>query len=560
MGELTRIKNGRKSLMVRIVIVMILLVIPLNIWGIITASEVQYLLYQESENNLSAIGSLAMNDLDGRMGATDNYLYDTLLTENSYFQIVKEQKGDGSFFHAVYNLHSEMYDQTISQTNADVYFLYSAEVEYCDVISGSVDSALAVQLKEEIRKWVDSDKYETKRKWFLMDISGEQWLVRCSSQKTLYYGALIRVQDILNTVSESLDYETLDLTMEDSEDTAEVDSVSGYAFAVCSSDKADVSLSLGVKKTEIARNLPLYRRIGQVISISFLCIIPLIILFLYFYFLKPVKVLLGAMEKVQQGTLTYQIEEKANSNEFSELYEHFNAMVNTQVRMGAEIVEKETYGKRMELQTLQLQIRPHFLLNSFNLLYGMVSMGKIESAQKMILYLSDYFRYIFRNGRELELYSGELKMIANYIEVAKMRYPFIAFEETHDEEVLQVKVPPLLIHSFVENVLKHGQNVSSITRIRLTASYEDGQARFVVEDDGRGMETYEVEAINSRNYLDKDHVNHVGMKNADQRIRYFFGEDSGITVESVLGEGTKVTILLHTELGGEEDRNDSIDS
>ena len=71
-----------------------------------------------------------------------------------------------------------------------------------------------------------------------------------------------------------------------------------------------------------------------------------------------------------------------------------------------EVYEKELDRKQMELSNLQLQIRPHFLLNTFNLIYTLAQRGQEKDVQQVILYLSDYFRYLFRSGRNLEIFEG----------------------------------------------------------------------------------------------------------------------------------------------------------
>ena len=309
------------------------------------------------------------------------------------------------------------------------------------------------------------------------------------------------------------------------------------------SEKAKVCLVVSVNQDEILHSIPWIQRSAYHISLLFFLVVPLLVWLIHRYLLNPMRVLHRAMSEVENGTSQYQILERAKTTEFAELYAHFNQMILTQDRLGKELIDKETFGKRMELQNLQLQIRPHFLLNSFNLLYGLVTAGKTDSAQKMILYLSDYFRYIFRSDKELETYGNELKLIREYIGVARYRHPFISFEETHDEEVLSVPVPPLLIHNFIENVIKHALNPEGMTEIELTASYKDGKAVFMIEDDGRGMDAKlcsELSRPPEQNTIDAG--KHVGIKNSWRRLQFFFGSTANILVTSQPGTGTLITL------------------
>lgn len=566
---LDKIKYYSKSITLRVIIIMILLVIPLNIWGIYTVSKMQEYMFIESRNNMYSVGQLTMKELDERMRTIDFFLFDALPNTNLFFTTFLLQKGDASFYHAVYNLHTDLYSRVASSRDADIYYIYAADVAYWDV-TGDVDKNFdRKKIEKVLNALIEEEVYGIQKKWTLLEMDGELWLLRCAQQKTLYYGAMVNINDVYEDVYSSFGYKTVQMEMQANqrkilyeeetvaiiesenkniaitEDTASaVLDTPEQITTVCTSDKADIYLNLSVEKKEIIQNLPLLQRAGVIISFVFCLVLPFIIWFLYHYLLKPIHILLEAMNTVKSGKWDHQIEETAKSNEFEELYDNFNSMIRAQERMKQEIIEKEVYAKKMELQTLQLQIRPHFLLNSFNLLYGLVTMNKIESSQKMILYLSDYFRYIFRSGKELELYEKEVALIRNYIDVARLRHPFISFEEEHDQEVQYVAVPPLLIHNFIENILKHALNVKGMTAIRLTAGYENGIATFVIMDDGRGMEESVVEAINSKNFKKDDESIHIGIENAYQRINSFYGESASLTVKSTLGEGTTVIIRV----------------
>ncbi len=75
----------------------------------------------------------------------------------------------------------------------------------------------------------------------------------------------------------------------------------------------------------------------------------------------------------------------------------------------------------------------------------------------MILYLSDYFRYIFRSEKELELLPQELKLIEGYARIASVRYSgMVELAVDLDPELSYVRMPPLLLHNFIENAVKHG--------------------------------------------------------------------------------------------------------
>ena len=193
-------------------------------------------------------------------------------------------------------------------------------------------------------------------------------------------------------------------------------------------------------------------------------------------------------------------------------------------------------------------------MNTFNLMYYLLrSPEGAEEAKKLILYLSDYFRYLFRSDRNTELFDKELALIKGYVEVAKIRYPDgleISYEI--NPEVRLIRVPPLLIHNFVENVVKHALTVGKCVHILLAAHYENGWIEFEISDDGNGMSQEQAEKINQRAWEEKEEKTHGNTEcNSQNRaaIRLFFGIGKGLFCE---GEGTTFIISFPYELEAEE--------
>jgi sensor histidine kinase YesM len=214
-----------------------------------------------------------------------------------------------------------------------------------------------------------------------------------------------------------------------------------------------------------------------------------------------------------------------------------------------ENYEKEIAKQKMELRNLQLQTRPHFLLNMFKLIYGLVQMQDLKSIQKTVLYLSHYFRYIFRSGNELESFEQEYNLIREYLEISEIRYPeLFSAEYEVEQDVFKAKVPPLLFHNFVENVIIHALVEGVTVDIKMTARYIDGWLEFILTDNGSGMKQDTLDRINSGKFtMDDGKRVHLGVYNSYQRIRYYYGEESELRIESVVGEGTSVIIRLPCE-------------
>ena len=125
----------------------------------------------------------------------------------------------------------------------------------------------------------------------------------------------------------------------------------------------------------------------------------------------------------------------------------------------------------------------------------------------------------------------------------------IRFLTDIDPVILQYSIPKITLQPIVENALFHGilekKNKSGQIIIHGIPSEED--ILLIVEDDGVGIPSDQLkvllEADNSEAHAD-DSGSHYGLRNINKRIRLQYGEEYGLSFESIPGEGTKVVLRL----------------
>lgn len=268
---------------------------------------------------------------------------------------------------------------------------------------------------------------------------------------------------------------------------------------------------------------------------------------LYILFRKhvafPLKILNKAHGELQLGNESYRILTKPDSHDFEVAYASFNNMADTLQHLRLENINQELAAKQLQLSNLQLQIRPHFLLNTLNLLYTLIQTHKEVPAQEMILYLSNYFRYMFRSGNNLSMFDREMALIEEYLHISSFQFPG-AFEISYqiDPNVSMVRVPALLLHNFVENIISHSLISGKTIHIVFYAEYEDQTVTIQISDDGRGMNEEDVAMINSGDFSSIAAGQHVGIQNSVKRLKYYYGEKATLEVESQLNVGSTFTI------------------
>lgn len=264
--------------------------------------------------------------------------------------------------------------------------------------------------------------------------------------------------------------------------------------------------------------------------------------------LAPLKTVTRANREIQKGNLDYRITEKGKSPEYEEVFTSFNAMAHDLKTTKFECYQKETEKQKLALRNLQLQIRPHFLLNIFNLIYTLAQRNQSAQIEDTILYLSNYFRYLFRGNSETEPIEKELDIIDGYLMVANFRYRnTIKTQIDVTDEVKRMCIPPLLLHNFVENTVKHGVRSGEELHILLKGRCENGLVTFLIADDGSGMDEQTLlrnRAIFSNDLDLENEKEHIGLYDTYRRLKSYFGEQASIEVESKQNQGTSFTVCF----------------
>lgn len=182
-------------------------------------------------------------------------------------------------------------------------------------------------------------------------------------------------------------------------------------------------------------------------------------------------------------------------------------------------------NKEMQISLLKSQINPHFLFNTLNSISTLIHSSK-EQARKVITQLSDIFRYALdSHGGELVKLVNEIDFIENYVRIQQVRFgERLKFQKDIDPTCLNILIPPMILQPLVENSVKYGIGPKEDGgTIQLTVRRSGKIVFFEVKDDGLGS--------NAKKVMDGSSSG-VGMANTDQRLRSYFGPQSGLRIRS----------------------------
>ncbi len=285
-------------------------------------------------------------------------------------------------------------------------------------------------------------------------------------------------------------------------------------------------------------------------SIIAFALILILITFLSYYIplsiTHPIRKLSEVTDQVAKGDLTVRSDVRSGA-EVSVLNDSLNTMIDKINELLEQVKTEQGRLRKAEFELLQSQINPHFLYNTLDTIVWLAEAGEQKKVVDMVGSLSDFFRTSLNQGKDMVSVKEELQHSRSYLEIQQVRYQdILQYEIQVPETLFCYLIPKITIQPLVENALYHGiKNKRGIGKIIITGKREKDYFVLIVEDNGAGMsrERLEVvrEGMNQKSQTEKDIY---ALYNVNERIRLNFGQKYGLSIDSVLGEGTTVQVML----------------
>lgn len=260
-------------------------------------------------------------------------------------------------------------------------------------------------------------------------------------------------------------------------------------------------------------------------------------------FAQPAKRLTGAMEAFEKETEDFQFVTVRGTSEISALSDSFGHMVVRIQELMEQVRQEEITLRKTELNALQAQINPHFLYNTLDSIAWMCEEDRTKEAVEMVNALARLFRISTSRGHELITLEKEVEHAKSYLKIQNYRYKNqFAYEFDVEESCLSYLCNKITLQPIIENAIYHGiDRMVDEGYIKICIREEEMAIRMTVTDNGVGMSEEQCQEILHREAGDRTGI---GIKNVNDRIRIYFGEEYGLHITSELDEGTCVEIRI----------------
>ena len=259
---------------------------------------------------------------------------------------------------------------------------------------------------------------------------------------------------------------------------------------------------------------------------------------------KRIRRLKSGMEQVEEGNLEAEIVSDSR-DEIGDLVNGFDAMLLRLNTLIKEVYEGRIKEKEYEMRALQAQINPHFLYNTLSLINWKAIEAGADDISKITLALSTFYRTSLNKGKNVMSLEDELRNMRSYLDIQLMMHDYDFDVEFHvDESIGQYTSLNLMLQPLIENAIAHGIDVKPDGRGKLviTGKEEGDLIILTVEDNGVGMSDEQAARI-----LTEDSKGY-GVRNVNERIKLYYGEQYSLQIESRIGEGTRACIRIPKRL------------
>lgn len=306
-----------------------------------------------------------------------------------------------------------------------------------------------------------------------------------------------------------------------------------------------------VQYVEEASTLEYVRRSWNYMVVIFIGMIVMSVFFILYIrriVHKPLCILTEAFERVKEGMLDEHIYHGTN-DEFTYLYQAFNDMEDRLKQLINEVYVQKNLIQNAQMKQLQAQINPHFLYNSFFTLSRRIKRQDYENAEEFAKHLSNYFKYLTRDGSDYIPLRQEVEHAKSYAVIQQSRFSDrvqVVFEELPGEYEKLI-VPRLILQPLLENSFRHGlENKVSGGILHIVFCSDDNRIQMLVEDNGEEASNEDIrkmqEALEAQ---EPDEV--TGIVNIHRRLQIYFQGQAGLIIERSSLGGVAITIDIQKE-------------
>jgi sensor histidine kinase YesM len=270
-----------------------------------------------------------------------------------------------------------------------------------------------------------------------------------------------------------------------------------------------------------------------------------VVIYLTLNFTQPVFRLVRLMRKLEEGDFDLNVPYQRRKDEIGWLYRGFGSIIRKIEGLIEQSTRAERNKKELEFQVLSHQINPHFLYNTLESIRWKAENHGRSDIGEMVSALGNLLRLSLNQGKDITTVGREIDQVKAYVQIEQARIGMpLRVLYFFDEEMLDLPFMRLLLQPLVENAIQHSiRGNFEKGKVILSGYVEERDLVIEVTDNGKGIPEAVLQQLDAESVDKRSARRHgVGLRNVNERLKIYFGNDYKLRIESGEGRGTKITI------------------
>ena len=304
-----------------------------------------------------------------------------------------------------------------------------------------------------------------------------------------------------------------------------------------------------VDYVEVFRNITLLEVFLSAVPIIITILSIIIILYIRQWMIKPITRLTERLSQLGDSIPPSEFFISEGILEIDKANDKLNKVIFDMQELKIREYHSQLELKKIELNYLKNQIRPHFYLNMLSMIHSMLQTKNYKEIEELTILTSNYLRHLFMANQDFSELKDEVQHIKDYLEIQRIRYGnSIYFSLNYNDDLQNTLVPSLLLQTFIENTIKHGFSFQDLFTILLSIkkvqTENSDYIQICIEDNGPGFSEEILSKLNQKQSLITEDGHHIGITNTIERLNLLYPNDYSIAFENNEEGGAKILLLI----------------
>ncbi len=384
------------------------------------------------------------------------------------------------------------------------------------------------------------------RKWKNITIKDSEYLVKSVHYEGKIIYAVISSEDILKPLNKLNIGNNGKLSLKEPNN---IPSANYLIHAQNEKTHLPFDIYVLVDYAEVFRNITLLEVFLSAVPIIITILSIIIILYIRQWMIKPITRLTERLSQLGDSIPPSEFFISEGILEIDKANDKLNKVIFDMQELKIREYHSQLELKKIELNYLKNQIRPHFYLNMLSMIHSMLQTKNYKEIEELTILTSNYLRHLFMANQDFSELKDEVQHIKDYLEIQRIRYgSSIYFSLNYNDDLQNTLVPSLLLQTFIENTIKHGFSFQDLFTILLSIkkvkTENSDYIQICIEDNGPGFSEEILSKLNQKQSLITEDGHHIGITNTIERLNLLYPNDYSIAFENNEEGGAKILLLI----------------